>query len=170
MQPMASFPESPYRRILFCTDFSENADFAFDNAIDAARRRPGCALYLLHVIPEPEAQFWKTYIYEVDDIDTKAKRDIDAKVDETYRPRVPEGLAFHVEMRVGKDWARILEYADEIDADLIVIGRQGSGALTTLLFGNVTEKVARKAKCAVLIVPLSWERKQESARAEGREA
>ena len=26
---------SPYKRILFCTDFSENADFAFDFAIDA---------------------------------------------------------------------------------------------------------------------------------------
>ena len=44
-----------YERILFCTDFSENADFAFDYAIDAAKRRPGSTLYLFHVIPEPEA-------------------------------------------------------------------------------------------------------------------
>ena len=27
-------PDSPYRRILFCTDFSENADHAFTYALD----------------------------------------------------------------------------------------------------------------------------------------
>ena len=68
---MDPHPESRFQRILFCTDFSEHADLAFDFAVDAAKRRPGCTLYLLHVIPEPEAQFWKTYIYEVDGVDTK---------------------------------------------------------------------------------------------------
>ena len=77
---------SPYKRILFCTDFSENANFAFDFALDSAVRRPGCILYLLHVIPEPEAQFWKTYLYEVDDIDAKAKQDIDEKIARSYLP------------------------------------------------------------------------------------
>ena len=69
-------PET-FERILFCTDFSQNAYDAFGFAVDAASRRPGCLLYILHVIPEPDAQFWKTYIYEVEDIDKKAKQDID---------------------------------------------------------------------------------------------
>ena len=46
-------PASPfYEKVLFCTDFSENADFAFDFAIDAVRRRPGSTLLLLHVLCE----------------------------------------------------------------------------------------------------------------------
>ena len=65
---------SPFQKILFCTDFSENADYAFDFAVDAAVRRPGCTLYLLHVIPETDAQFWKTYLYEVENVDQKAKQ------------------------------------------------------------------------------------------------
>jgi len=72
-----TFPVSPYQKILFCTDFSENAGYAFNFAVDAAVRRPSCTLYLLHVIPESDAQFWKTYIYEVDNVDNKAKRDLD---------------------------------------------------------------------------------------------
>ncbi|MBN2307410.1 MAG: universal stress protein [Candidatus Hydrogenedentes bacterium] len=151
--------ESPYKRILFCTDFSENADFAFDFAIDAARRRPGCTLYLLHVIPEPDAQFWKTYIYEVDGIDAKAKEDIDALIAERYLPRVPEGMDLQIAMEIGKDYKKILEFAEEKDVDLIIIGRQGRGAFGKVLFGNVTEKVARKAECAVLVVPLTFEKK-----------
>lgn len=148
-----------YRRILFCTDFSENADSAFDYALDAAVRRPGCILYLLHVVPEPDAQFWKTYIYELDDVDVKAKHDIDAKLDATYRPRVPEGVDFRVVMCVGRDYLKILEFAREQDVDLIVLGRHGHSALENVLFGNVTEKVVRKADCAVLVVPIGTKRR-----------
>jgi nucleotide-binding universal stress UspA family protein len=156
-------PPFTYRRILFCTDFSENADFAFDFAVDAAARRPGCTLYLLHVIPETEAQFWKTYIYEVDHVDEQARAAIDEKVARSYRPRVPTGLDFQVEMRVGKDSLKILEFAREKDVDLIVLGRQGRSQLQKAWFGNVTEKVVRKAHCVVLVIPLSFEEKVKRA-------
>lgn len=149
-------PDEPtFSQILFCTDFSENADFAFSFAVDAASRRPGSRLYLLHVIPESEAQFWKTYIYEVDDVDTKAKHDVDERI-ETYRSKLPEPIEFSVEIRVGKDDQEILDFARQRQVDLIVMGRQGRGALQKALFGNVTEKVVRKADCAVLVVPLSY--------------
>lgn len=156
--------ESLFQRILFCTDFSENADFAFDFALDAARRRPGSILYLLHVIPEPDAQFWKTYLYEVEDIDAKAKRDIDARIAQSYLPRVPPEVDLRLEFRVGRDYLKILEFAHETDIDLIVLGRHGHTAIETVLFGNVTERVARKAECAVLIIPLSFERRLEARR------
>ena len=153
--------DSYIKRILFCTDFSENADFAFDFALDSATKRPGCKLYLLHVVPESDAQFWKTYLYEVEDIDQKAKQAIDARVSEKYLSRVPQELDFEVVFRVGKDYIQILEFAQEKSIDLIVIGRQGRGTLQKALFGNVTEKVARRADCAVLIIPLSFEKRQK---------
>ena len=157
-----ALPKTAYSTILFCTDFSENADFAFPFAVDAALRRPGSTLALLHVIPEIESQFWKTYIYEVEAVDTKAKQDIDAKIGQVYRPRLPEGLAMQVEIRIGKDSQEILRFAREIKADLIVMGRQGSGGtLQKTLFGDVAEIVVRKADCAVLTVPLSYRRWHE---------
>lgn len=157
----STLPVSPFQRILFCTDFSPNADEAFNYALDAAVRRAGCTLYLLHVIPEADAQFWKTYIYEVEDVDEKARRDIDEAVDRTYRPRVPADVDFRVEVRVGKDSATIMEFADEIEADIIVMGRAGHSTLRRTLFGNVTETVARKARCAVMIIPLDFRKRSE---------
>ena len=151
----------PFRKVLFCTDFSTNADFAFDYAVAEAVRWPDCTLYLLHVIPEPDAQFWKTYIYEVDDVDQQAKKDIDARIEQVYLPRVPEGLDFEVVHLIGHDYQRILEFADEKDIDLIVMGRQGRSSLGKWLFGEITEKVTRKARCAVLVIPLSYERRVE---------
>lgn len=147
------------RRILFCTDFSRNADFAFDFAVEEASRRPGCLLCLLHVIPEPPAQYWKTYLYEVDGIDEKAKRDIDAKIAASYLPRVPEGVEFVPAFRVGRDSSTILEFASDGGFDLIVMGRQGRSSLEKVLFGNVTERVVRQAACPVLVVPMDYERR-----------
>ncbi len=148
-----------FQRILFCTDFSENADFAFSFAVDAAARRPGSELYLLHVIPELDAQFWKTYIYEVEGVDNKAKHDIDERIDQTYRSRLPQGTELKVEVRVGKDHQQILEFAHERQIDLIVLGRHGHKPLGKTLFGAVTEKVASRAECAVLVVPLSYHKR-----------
>lgn len=142
-----------YRRILFCTDFSRNADLAFDFAIDAALRNEGCTLTLLHVIPEPDAQFWKGYIYEVGDMDMKARQNIDRKIDEEYRPRLPPGVDFRIEMRIGDAARVILEFAKQDETDLIIIGRQGRGAITQWLLGNVTTRVTRRALCPILIVP-----------------
>ena len=146
-----------FQQILFCTDFSDNADFAFAYAVEQARRSAGAQLHLLHVVPEPDAQFWKTYIYEVDNVDQKARKDIDAKIDAAYRARLPPGLSMTVVIRIGAAEAEILKYAEEIKADLLIMGRQGRSSLGKVLFGNVTEKVVRKANCAVLVVPFSFE-------------
>ncbi|MGQ9661785.1 MAG: universal stress protein [Kiritimatiellia bacterium] len=155
--------EKSYRRILFCTDFSENARHAFANALDAAVRRPGCVLYLLHVLPEPEAQFWKTYIYEVEGVDEKAKRDIDQKLAADYLRRVPPGVELRIEFRVGKPDQKILEFARENGVDLIVMGREGHGrTLGRILLGRVVEKVVRKADCPVLVVPCPSEHESRS--------
>jgi nucleotide-binding universal stress UspA family protein len=150
-----------FERILFCTDFSANADFAFRYAVDAATRRPGSTLYLLHVIPETESQFWKSYISELDGLDDKAKRDIDERVDKAYVSRLPAGLAMETAFRIGKDYQEILDFARSNEIDLIVIGRRGHGTLSKALFGKVTEKIVRKSHCAVLIIPLDYQKRQE---------
>ena len=153
---LTALPESRFKRILFCTDFSESADAAFEFALDAAIRRPGSTLYLLHVIHEPDAQFWKSYIAEVDNVDAEAKKAIDAKVAATYFARVPQGLEIKVEFRIGPDAATILEFAKAAEIDVIILGRHGHSSVGKALFGSVAEKIVRKAECAVLVVPLNY--------------
>ena len=45
----------------------------------------------------------------------------------------------------------ILEKAEEWDADLIVVGSQGQGALSRLLLGSVSQYLATHARCSVMI-------------------
>ena len=155
----STLPETRFKRILFCTDFSESADAAFEFALDATVRRPGSTLTLLHVIHEPDAQFWKSYIAEVDNIDAEAKKAIDAKVAASYLSRVPKGLEVKVEFRIGPDAATILEFARATQIDVIILGRHGHSSVGKALFGSVAEKIVRKAECAVLVVPLNYAKK-----------
>jgi nucleotide-binding universal stress UspA family protein len=46
----------------------------------------------------------------------------------------------------------ILDTADKIGADLIVVGSHGYGTFQRLLLGSVSSAVAQHAKCSVLIV------------------
>jgi nucleotide-binding universal stress UspA family protein len=151
-------PETRFQRVLFCTDFSRSADFAFEFALDAVCRRPGAQLHLLHVIPESDAQFWKSYIYEVDRVDALAKHDIHTKIKSAYLARVPAGLEVKVELRIGQASEKILEVVREQRIDLVVIGREGGSGLSRALFGQVAEKIVRKAPCPVLVVPVDFKR------------
>jgi len=46
----------------------------------------------------------------------------------------------------------ILEIAEQVDADLIVVGSQGMHGAKRLTLGNVPNKVSHSARCNVLIV------------------
>jgi nucleotide-binding universal stress UspA family protein len=58
-----------------------------------------------------------------------------------------------IAMRIGQAGQKILEYAAEQDIDLIIIGRQGTGTVGKIFFGNVSELVVRKAQCPVMVIP-----------------
>lgn len=48
---------------------------------------------------------------------------------------------------------RILDEARRLDADLIVMGSHGHGAILGVLMGDVSQSVLKDATCPVLIVP-----------------
>jgi nucleotide-binding universal stress UspA family protein len=72
---------------------------------------------------------------------------------------MPAGMDLTVEFRVGKDHQEIVKFIEEKNIDLVILGRQGKGSFQKAFFGNVTEKVARHASCAVMIIPLSYQEK-----------
>ena len=153
---LPTLAEARFKRILFCSDFSESADAAFEFALDAAVRRPGSMLYVMHVIHEPDAQYWKAQLAEVENINAEAKKAIDAKVAASYLSRVPKGMEVKTVFRIGSDATTILEFAKAEQVDVIILGRHGHSSMGKALFGSVAEKIVRKAECAVLVVPLSY--------------
>jgi len=54
----------------------------------------------------------------------------------------------------GQPLHTLMEYAKEVDIDLLILGSHGHGFLSSLLLGSVAEGCVRKAKFPALIVPV----------------
>ncbi len=63
------------------------------------------------------------------------------------------GLKVTLHEPTGRVLDEILGRAQEVKADLIVMGRHGHGAMYNLLVGSVTEGVLKQSHCPVLLVP-----------------
>jgi nucleotide-binding universal stress UspA family protein len=48
---------------------------------------------------------------------------------------------------------RLADLADEVDADLIVVGSRGRGPMKSALLGSVSTELIGVARCPVLVVP-----------------
>lgn len=62
------------------------------------------------------------------------------------------GIAHVGHLPWGHPAAEILDVADEVDADLIVLGSRGLGAVERFLRGSVSTRVANHARTSTLII------------------
>ncbi len=140
-------------KILVPLDFSEVMQAVTDHASLLARSLPA-KLWLIHVgSPEPD------FIgYEVG---PKAERDWMAAELRDERLRTQQlaeelrssGLDVTALGPQGATVETILQEAEELDVDLIVLGSHGRGAVYRALLGSVSEGVLHKAHCPVTILP-----------------
>ncbi|MTD44721.1 universal stress protein [Conexibacter sp. W3-3-2] len=77
---------------------------------------------------------------------------LDAAADEARAAGVPE---VRVHARQGDPADAILDVAEELDSDLIVVGNKGMTGAKRFLLGSVPNKVSHHAPCSVLIVRTS---------------
>lgn len=55
-------------------------------------------------------------------------------------------------LKYGNAADKIIEAAEEIEADLIVVGEKGLGSLARFPLGSIAFNVSQHAKCPVLII------------------
>jgi nucleotide-binding universal stress UspA family protein len=63
------------------------------------------------------------------------------------------GVRYRAELRDGNPVVVLLTVADEVDADLLVVGSRGVGGFPQLLLGSISTQVAQHAHRPVVIVP-----------------
>ena len=137
-----------YDRILCPTDGSAGATSALDRAIDLAVRYDA-ALHVLYVVEETMP------VLDAADpeLGVKLREHGDRVLTKAADRAVADGVD-DVERAVvgGTPHRRILAYADEHDADLIIMGTDGRTGLDRFLLGSVAERVLRLSDVPVLTV------------------
>jgi len=137
-----------YDRILVPTDGSQQADRAFEQALDLAETYDA-EIHLLYVVDVSALAAEFDAVTVIDQLEEAG-----SKITDRLRERAAEDGVERVETAVveGVPHRTILDYADENDADLVVMGTHGRTGIDRYLLGSVTEKVVRLSDAPVLTV------------------
>ena len=140
------------KRILCPTDLSEASRHAIAHATAIARWYRA-SLTILHVCDVVLASIPGLPASESGEMPEAELRRIREQMAASCAAATAAGIGVNLIVETGRPAARILARAGELRADLIVIGTHGAGGFEHMLLGSTTEKVLRKAGCAVLTVP-----------------
>ena len=147
-----------YKNILFCTDYSEDADIAFIYAVDLAERY-GAKLHVIHVLHSGHRySHWETDEGLAIDQEEWANPtpELMAKVTQLVKERHQDRLTGVKEVTwqvlPGVPFVEIVRYARENDIDLIVMGAKGRSELEPTVYGSTVENVSRRAHCHVMAI------------------
>lgn len=146
-------PVMPFRRIVCPVDFSNASLHALEVALGLAEEADA-RLTVLHVIEMPPE------LHDMQDVLTREVNDIRAEAEaralQRLRALVPDHAReyCHVQTDVAEGSAHreIVRASLEHEADLIVMGVHGRGAVDLKLFGSNTHAVLKQAHCPVLSV------------------
>ncbi|MDH3453916.1 MAG: universal stress protein [Desulfuromonadales bacterium] len=156
-----------YQNILIATDLTPNCVFAFKHAVMLARESKA-KVHLLHVVPEVDAGF-RSYVSAVmgsgilEKFEAQHEEEARAEIRKELEEFTKEELADHpedfknivsIQVLHGHAVSHILQEAERLNADVIVMGTHGKGALQHTFLGSVTEKVLRRSKRPVFVVPI----------------
>ena len=142
------------KNVLVATDFGEAADTALAYGRELARKF-NATLHVLHVaenvyITAFGAETYASFAPDLQrDIEESANRRLkDLTLDnDTGAPKTVAAV-----MTSGSPAFAIIDYANDHEIDLIVMGTHGRGTLGHFLMGSVAERVVRLAGCPVLTV------------------
>ena len=140
-----------FKRILCPIDFSPMSLHAIEHAAAVARWYEA-SITALHV-HDPFGMPGPGWPVPAQDVTEATMARVHSETAACLKAAAATDLDVRVLVDVGQPATRILERANTLPADLIVIGTHGASGFEHLVLGSVTEKVLRKASCAVLTVP-----------------
>lgn len=144
-------------KIACCTDFSENADAAFETAVEMADKY-GAQLWVVHVMPPVINPL------DVDPLDggagsgpIPAESDtwilqLEERMQQVYGSRIPDRVEHRLVVLAGHVSSEILRLVEAEGLDLLVLGSYGLSGMGLVVFGSIAKRVVHKAPCSVMVV------------------
>ncbi len=144
-------PRGPYQRVLVPVDFSEPSRRAAEMALRIA---PQADITLLHVFEVPfEGRMHHAGVDDETILSYRAEARVQANLamQQFVSALEADDRVSHL-VEFGYAPTVILEKAEILEPDLIVMGKHGQSAWEDLLPGSVIRQVVREADCDVLVV------------------
>lgn len=143
------------KRILVGFDGSDHAEKAVSMAEDLAAKY-GAILHLAKVVDHSHAPSELAEFAATEHLDSPDRVEERAVEERELRPLAARAHASGVDVQCavlrGEPAGALIDYANNVGVDLIVMGRRGRGRMEGLLIGSVSAKLTSHANCAVLTV------------------
>jgi universal stress protein E len=148
-------PHAAYRKVLVALDLSEVSAAAL-RAAESFAMTANTHAAIVHAY-EPHYEGMLSYAgVSVEGVDAYSRywaRDARSAVWELVRREAPDVSRFSVVLEKSRPATGILNAADRMNPDLLVLGTRGHGRFRRTLLGGVANRVLDAATCDVLIVP-----------------
>ncbi|MEX2102109.1 MAG: universal stress protein, partial [Actinomycetota bacterium] len=137
--------QAPVHRVMVATDRSESADRAVRWAASMAERF-GSQLLVLQVVPPDSPPGTEAGMAEATRASAAAE-ELTAFAYELAGERGVARVALHADPALA-----ILEAAEEMGTDVLVVGNAGMTGRKEFLLGNIPNRISHNARCTVIIV------------------
>lgn len=148
-----------YKNILFCTDFSEDADIAFLHALDMAKKY-NAKLHIIHV-PHSSYAYCRHIVDEHVPEGTEGgevfyseqvEKAAEEALKEQYEKRLGDFKDYVYVIKSGSPDVEIIRYARKNDIDVIVMGTLGKSEQDRIVHGSTVSNVSKYAHCHVVAI------------------
>ena len=131
--------EDLFRHVLFPTDFSENADMAYD--------------ILLKMASFDIKKITLAHVFESEDQIPEAEKNLIS-----LKTRLEDAGANDVTYRLleGSPTKALINLMNTDEVSLVIMGSQGRGRVQEIFLGSLSHNIARHSDVSVLLIP-SWE-------------
>lgn len=152
-------------KILYATDLSRNSAYAFRYAIKSAEVHDA-KIDILNVLQIPRylsEMDWSTELISVSE-ETKTnninriKKRLEGIVQKELQKK-PEMInrVASIEVLEGDPAAVILQKADELKSDILIMGTHGKGLIAYAFLGSVAQEVLQRIRIPVFVIPIPKE-------------
>jgi nucleotide-binding universal stress UspA family protein len=144
--------------IVIGIDFSELGFEALRQALELASTIPGAEPHVVHVTtglgPLVTLELGRGEVREVTarEAEAQLQRFVDDELVNYEGAKEPIFERAVVHLRVGAAASEIVKLANDLDAQLIVVGTSGPRGISRLFQGSVAEEILHQAPCPVLVV------------------
>lgn len=137
-----------YKKILLASDGSEHSLTAADQAIEIAKCNPEAIVQVVYVIDHSKAK--SEVLQNWNNLDmTNTRKE---KIAKTVEKAKQAGIAYEIKILRGEPGPTLVDYANQNQFDLVVVGSRGLNGLQEMVLGSVSHKIAKRVQCPVLIV------------------
>ncbi len=136
-----------FEQILFPTDGSDGAAFAFDHVLDLAARYDA-TVYIVNVVDTAQNRVLKISDTDVDALEQEGDRIVREAAEKAQQ----RGVDIVTDVLQGEPYREIVDYAERHGFDLVVMPTHGRRGLERFLLGSTTDRVVRRADVPVLTI------------------